>query len=489
VSAEDAGRYRCIAQNTNGRVFEDKKINIKVAGTFFQGEQEGDSPVTIPVEVGRQQEIGCPIKTYPYPLKFSWGSLRKGRRSYYVKEDSRVHVTEKGTLFYSLITKDDVIKINKVGGISCIMYHEGEPIASRKNKLRIEKDNVTFVAPFLYAKVTGATYLLKGKVGHSLRCIGGGNPVPHITWFKDGEEITSNDSRFMINSRTPGKLTINVFGERLAGNYKCALENKVNKVESSGNVYLATKPTLVARLPPTTTALIGRRLQLTCRATGTAILRYEWYRNGKPITSFKTHTAKMEVQDGKLLIVPVTNQTKGTYQCYAINAYGNTYSSTRVIATEPSVASSGRVATDLPVTQKTTESPSVDKGTRSKTFGESLQTKYIIIIACSGAVFIVLVCGGILMYYNQTRQVKLEMVDVRPALLQDLTNLPPPPPSLTDHSDDDCSSFGGYKHNHPLYYNENTISYLMNYKNEEHLYADIPEDYTRCESATPSHEL
>lgn len=144
---------------------------------------------------------------------------------------------------------------------------------------------------------------------------------------------------------------------------------------------------------------------------------------------------------------------------------------------------------------------------------DALQLKYIIIIACSGAVFVVLVFGGIFMFFrskdsseeiifvptketrhddtkrNGSMKLDLSRTDLKQALLHDLANLPPPPPSLSDHSDDDFSTYGGYKMDHPLYYNDNTIMYLMNHNKEEHLYADIPEDFTRCESATPSTEL
>ena len=39
----------------------------------------------------------------------------------------------------------------------------------------------------------------------------------------------------------------------------------------------------------------------------------------------------MEVDENRLKISPVSKLTEGTYQCYAINSYGNTQSNTRVV--------------------------------------------------------------------------------------------------------------------------------------------------------------
>ena len=171
--------------------------------------------------------------------------------------------------------------------------------------------------------------------------------------------------------------------------------------------------------------------------------------------------------------------------------------------------------------RQTTRQPSVDVIPTIPSTGHSddsmaLQLKYIIIIACSGAVCLVLMGGGVCMWCrskedsekviyippadkrasncnrNDVIKTELSRGDIKQQLMLDLASLPPPPPSLTDHSDDDVSSYGGggfRNHNHPLYYNDNTMMYLLNKHKDEHLYADIPEDFTRCESDTPSTEL
>ena len=84
------------------------------------------------------------MKTYPYPLRFSWGANIKGRKPLVIKEDERIHITEKGGLYYSLIKQKDVDQINDAGGISCIMYYGGEDVFSRKYKLYVEKGKNQF---------------------------------------------------------------------------------------------------------------------------------------------------------------------------------------------------------------------------------------------------------------------------------------------------------------------------------------------------------
>merc|ERR1712080_254758 len=62
--------------------------------------------------------------------------------------------------------------------------------------------------------------------------------------------------------------------------------------------------------------------------------RHERDKNGRSLNSFKTHGARMEIKGGSLLIAPVIDNTEGSYQCYAINSYGNTYSKTDVYVKE-----------------------------------------------------------------------------------------------------------------------------------------------------------
>lgn len=514
ISAADAGTYRCYAINKNGRVFKNKKISVDVPGTFNKGAYLKDPATTLSIELGREQEIICPVKSYPHPLHFAWGSQRKGRKHLYIAEDERVHITEKGGLYYSLIRRDDVTKINSAGGISCIMYYDGQPTYSRKYKLNVIKDNVSHIPPTLHVKLTGTTYILEGTKETTIRCIGGGNPVPHITWFKDGVQITNNDSNYRIDPKRPGVLTIKNFHSRLAGNYKCTVQNQVGTVDSDGNVIVARTPTITP-FPAMTAAYLGNRLQLRCESKGTIPIRYEWYKNGRVLNSYKTHGARMEISGGKLMISPVVKDTAGSYQCYAINSYGNTYSKTNVYVREPPKPTVERQHDKKATTSPLVIIPTKKSGKEKLTSDDSLQLKYIIIIACSGAVCLVLVSGGICMYcrskenrekiiyvppaengnnnINRNDVIKKELngykTDIKQQLLLDLANLPPPPPSLTDQSDDDFSSYGGYKTNHPLYYNDNTMMYLLKHNKDEHLYADIPEDFTRCESDTPSTEL
>lgn len=67
------------------------------------------------------------------------------------------------------------------------------------------------------------------------------SPVPDITWFRNGIEITTNDSSFVIKPNKPGELIIPKFTRNLEGNYKCSLSNKRGRVESDGEVILAGK--------------------------------------------------------------------------------------------------------------------------------------------------------------------------------------------------------------------------------------------------------
>jgi hypothetical protein len=139
ISAADTGTYRCVAVNKNARVFKNRKVSVPVPGEFFKGSTYKEKPEVLDVELGRDQEIICPVKKYPYPQRFTWGAQPRRQRHLYMKESERVHITERGNLYFSLITRQDVEKINGAGGISCIITYDGVAMLSRRIKLNILK--------------------------------------------------------------------------------------------------------------------------------------------------------------------------------------------------------------------------------------------------------------------------------------------------------------------------------------------------------------
>lgn len=155
-----------------------------------------------------------------------------------------------------------------------------------------------------------------------------------------------------------------------------------------------------------------------------------------------------------------------------------------------------------------------NKRTNSDTSsGGGLELKYIIIIACTSAVVLVLACGGMFLYCrtkkdkeqeqfiptpkppyneynsqrNKTRYERADQYDGKP-----IYDFPHPPKNLTD-SDDDMDGMSTFKGGARM--NSETLELINTLKSDssdtsarsEHFYYDIPEDGKA--SVTPSTEL
>ena len=92
-----------------------------VFGDFIRGSTIDDKTQTVNVEIGRSKTIVCPKHSYAYPAKYFWAT-KKRTRPVRIQQDRRVFLLDGGkTLFFSYVTKEDVEKYNKEGGVVCVL--------------------------------------------------------------------------------------------------------------------------------------------------------------------------------------------------------------------------------------------------------------------------------------------------------------------------------------------------------------------------------
>jgi len=357
------------------------------------------------------------------------------------------------------------------------------------------------IAPRVYKPLPRSIYLKEGE-SKTLHCYASGNPMPDITWFRNGEQINTNDSKFGVNPFQPGKLTIKSYKGALAGQYKCQLTNRAGKANTFTDIYTAIPPTIL-RNDEVIVIARNQRIDLSCQSTGTKPLTYQWYRNGRLISSYTSPNASMIIEENKLSINFINYNHAGTYQCFVYNKYGEASLIFPVSVKEPKVQKGlhkdGNGDNVIEVTPVETKPVKQDK-TKSKTSNFlNLETKYIIIIACGSAVFILVVGGGIVMYCrtkDDKRDVifipspqrhHIDVVDPNRALYADVRDLPPPPSSLTNYSDEDLSLYGDSQNGKHQEFITLMSDIRSREQGKEHFYYDIPD--IKYQNHHPSTEL
>ncbi|XP_057296516.1 contactin-5-like isoform X2 [Hydractinia symbiolongicarpus] len=475
----DEGHYKCVAKNSYGQVFQEKLIRIPTYGKFLPGNQQSDPARWIDVKVGEPWELFCPEHTHIYPAKYRWGKedpVTKKMR--WLDESSSIHVLEKGSLYFNSLTDSDIDKVTKdFQGISCVI-EAGPKGLSRyiiSKRMLFRKIGIVYndSAPSITVEFQGNMYAEKGE-DITLRCIARGNPIPRLQWFRNGQIIQSDNSRYGINPYLPTKLTVRQVDETVTGQYKCVATNRAGSDFTVGTLHIATSPKFVKDLPPISNVTQGEMLRLLCSADGTKPMNYK--------------CVSMVVSNGVLTITPARYQDYGIYQCSAINKYGSQSSVTEVNIQIPKVTkgkhNGGKNETiDNGTNTNNNNNNRNTNRDKSNAKSEPLQMQHIIIIACGGTVFVILLGGGIFMYCRtkddskEVRFIATPRHEIQKPFYSEEIDLPPPPRTLTD-SDDDLSSFGG---THKMNEFIDLMSDIRSSQNTtpsktEHLYYDIPDD-------------
>nr|XP_049594051.1 protein turtle homolog A-like isoform X2 [Syngnathus scovelli] len=157
--------------------------------------------------------------------------------------------------------------------------------------------------------------LLESVVGGhlSLPCVAVGNPVPTITWLKDGSVI-------QIGNDQEEGLSLTAVNVHSAGQYTCHASN------SEGNTTLQTKVKIkgppVIVVPPKSSSLnASQDALLHCQAVADpSNMTYVWLKGGDNVYHLESLKSRVKIMvDGTLLISRLIPEDSGNYTCAPTN--------------------------------------------------------------------------------------------------------------------------------------------------------------------------
>ncbi|KAM8931068.1 hemicentin-1 [Pelodytes ibericus] len=186
-----------------------------------------------------------------------------------------------------------------------------------------------------------------------LNCSVKGNPVPRISWQKDGQHIEAGEHYQFLS----GGNSLMIVNAQLmdTGRYACIVENMAGSVQKSFNLNIYVPPTIIGNHFENVTVVENNFISLTCEVTGFPPPAVSWLKDDNVLSQSSHHFI---VPGGRIVQIPQTKLSDaGQYTCVAINQAGerkknillNVYAPPRILGNsrDSSVEINVRVASSV----------------------------------------------------------------------------------------------------------------------------------------------
>lgn len=272
VTLQDAGKYRCEADNNIGRAGESSlQLDVLYPPTVII---EGDK-IRI-AEVEDTINVHCNVTANPLPTIIEW--IREGRPEF----------RENGPLLrLTRVTSDHAGKytcraVNSIHSSgSEIKTHQGEAIVTI---LVRHKPGAAKITPDSPVAIDGTKVILACMANPS------GYPEPQYKWWKEGDDgpipLETSGERFVIDSVHLGS----------DGTYKCHAINEIGTGETASvRLIVHQAPKILTKLQPQVTRKVGESsFMVSCIAQGKPMPEVHWLKDDIELTAdeslYKVHT-------------------------------------------------------------------------------------------------------------------------------------------------------------------------------------------------------
>uniref|UniRef100_A0A8C7JTX3 Hemicentin 1 n=1 Tax=Oncorhynchus kisutch TaxID=8019 RepID=A0A8C7JTX3_ONCKI len=297
----DTGRYTCVAVNVAGQADSKHDVNVHVPPSISGQTQV---PENVSVVVNNPVALTCEASGIPLPA-ITW--LKDGRP---IRASILTCLSGGRSLRLMHAAVEDA------GRYSCIVSNTaGE---ERKNF-----DLDILVPPSIVDEGTVQDAKVKEKHNVTLTCEVAGNPVPEITWLKDGQSL-GTDRRHQVLSH--GRY-LQISGAQVddTGRYSCLAHNRAGDRSRHFNLNVLVSPTIVGSGPEGSaeevTVTLSSPTSLVCEVQSYPPALITWLKDGTPLES--SHNVRVLPGGRTLQILNAKEEDAGRYTCVATNEAGD----------------------------------------------------------------------------------------------------------------------------------------------------------------------
>ncbi|EEC12088.1 hemicentin, putative, partial [Ixodes scapularis] len=308
VKTSDAGFYVCRASNEADITEKKFHLDVRAPPAFEDGGSDISSGAIREVLLDSPFTLRCPVDGNPTP-EVTWFKddielTPRGDRSIDITHHGQrlnvPHATEENTGLYTCKANNEL----------------GEILRHYNLQVRVPP----YTSPGISDYQT-LTPLEGGSL--SLSCNISGNPVPAITWLKDGLPLTPFEFpniQFLDSGRL---LNISSLEVTHSGKYMCIATSKVGSADMTFLVDVLAPAFIDGSLQDRhQTTMLHQPVTFGCPATGSPPPGIAWFHDGVPV--LPSHQGVLMFQEGRLLTLQaVLPSSAGIYTCEASNVIGH----------------------------------------------------------------------------------------------------------------------------------------------------------------------
>ncbi|XP_046649181.1 fasciclin-2-like isoform X4 [Daphnia pulicaria] len=310
VSLEDDTHFTCRARVQTTGQLEDRRIRVEV----FIPPEFIREPVNTSIVEGEGGFMECQASGKPDPV-YTW--LDRNNQNLNLNRERFIIDEQTGRL-----TINDAKRTDE-GEIKCLVENRAGKIEKTAYLKVIMKPVVV--------EYLNASGIMGREV--SLTCKASGDPLPEVTFLKEGTLIPytvgvqNSDDRIIVDTSREGeyaqaRLVIRDLMRSDDGLYACIAKNNGGNYTKNGHITVEFPPTFTATPMREAWSWDNHLVNLTCRAESIPNATVSWFLNGRNLEN--DYNIRMNAFHGEstITVTPIDLSYYGTYRCLAMNIHG-----------------------------------------------------------------------------------------------------------------------------------------------------------------------
>ncbi|XP_076872442.1 hemicentin-1 isoform X2 [Brachyhypopomus gauderio] len=314
----DQARYQCSVTNPAGKQSRDFNLSVYVPPSIKAGNVTSE----VTALLNNAITLECEARGVPLP-SVTWykdgEAILSSRQAQYVDRGQSLKIPR--------------VQVSDAGRYTC-------KVTSLAGTAEKTYELDVYVPPSIAG---GSDILVEKKVvvgnALTLECEAGGNPIPSLTWLKDGSPVKTGESLHVLEQGR--KIQILNAGSSDSGRYVCIATSDAGETEIKYDISVLVPPSIDGADEITdATVVINNLLELECHATGTPTPTITWRKSGEAVR----HGEGVRVTSkGRRLVIPRAQLSDtALFQCVASNEAGEKERDFNVIVhVPPSIRSTG----------------------------------------------------------------------------------------------------------------------------------------------------
>ncbi|XP_009874122.1 PREDICTED: hemicentin-1-like, partial [Apaloderma vittatum] len=303
AQVSDTGRYVCVAANVAGLSDRKYDLNVHVPPSIAGYLQ---MPENISIVEKNPVSLVCEASGIPLP-SITW--LKNG---WPVTLNNSVRILSGGRTLRLTHTS-----VADEGQYTCV-------VTNAAGEVRKNFDLSVLVPPRIVGENKLEDVKVKEKHRVTLTCEVIGNPVPQITWIKDGQSLTEDKDHKLLSSGRFLQITNAQVTD--TGRYTCIASNTAGDKSKSYSLNVLVSPTIVGAdgrgTAEDVTVILNSPMSLVCEAYSYPPATVTWLKDGNPLES--NRNIRILPGGRTLQILNAQEDNTGRYTCIAMNEAGET---------------------------------------------------------------------------------------------------------------------------------------------------------------------